>query len=125
MPVLIQRMQDTPYYTPLLMTMLASLGAEWDRVSIHSREQTATMSLHQSPYVDSLTLRALTRTASGDEVRRHSEIEVSTSPQPGEEGREADTIFTMQLWNEMRTTTVDVRRSISVGDDFTKGQTLP
>ena len=58
-------------------------------------------------------------------VRRHSEIEVSTSPQPGEEDREADTIFTMQLWNEMRTTTVDVRRSISVGDDFTKGQTLP
>ena len=65
-------MQDTPYYTPLLMTMLASLGAEWDRVSIHSREQTATMSLHQSPYVDSMTQRAFIRATSDKQGGRNT-----------------------------------------------------
>ena len=93
-------------------------------MSIPSSEQTASDYVPPPILLWTLSLRALTRTASGEEVRRHSEIEVSTSPQPGDEDREADTIFTMQLWNEMRTT-VDVRRSISVGDDFTKGQTLP
>ena len=48
-----------PY--PLLTTML--LKSDW--LSIPSREQTATASLHQSIYVNVLVLNALIRTASG------------------------------------------------------------
>ena len=42
------------------------------------REQTATMSLHQSSYVDSLTLRALIRTAPGKGGERNTETEATT-----------------------------------------------
>ena len=40
-----------PLLCPLLTTVLAKSQSQ-DRVSIPSREQTATMSLHQSSYVD-------------------------------------------------------------------------
>ena len=42
------------------------------------REQTTTMSLHQSFFVDSLMLRALIRTASGKGGGRNTETEVTT-----------------------------------------------
>ena len=42
------------------------------------REQTAATSLHQSSYVDSLTLRALIRTAAGKGGGRNTETEATT-----------------------------------------------
>ena len=47
-------------------------------MSVPHREQTATTSLHQSSYVDSLTLRALIRTASGKGGGRNTETEATT-----------------------------------------------
>ena len=47
-------------------------------VCIPSRMQTAIPSLHQSSYMDSLTLRALTRTASGKGGGRNTETEATT-----------------------------------------------
>ena len=44
----------------------------------HPREQTAATSLHQSSYVDSLTLRALIRTAPGKGGSRNTETEATT-----------------------------------------------
>ena len=47
-------------------------------MSVPSREQTATTSLNQSSYVDSLTLRALIRTAPGKGGGRNTETEATT-----------------------------------------------
>ena len=47
-------------------------------MSVSPGEQTTTTSLHQSSYVDSLTLRALIRTASGKGGGRDTETEVTT-----------------------------------------------
>ena len=60
----------------LLTTVLAKLQSDW--VSIPSRVQTATLSLHQSSYIDSVTLRALIGTASGKESGRNTETEATT-----------------------------------------------
>ena len=46
-------------------------------MSIPSREQTVATSLHHSSYVDSLTLRALIRTASGKGGGRNTKTEAT------------------------------------------------
>ena len=46
-------------------------------MNIPPREQTTTMSLHQSSYVDSLTLRALIRTVSGKGGGRNTKAEAT------------------------------------------------
>ena len=76
MPVLTEHIQDTTYYVPYWWQCQLSRGV---RLSEHPpREQTATTSLHQSSYVDSLTSRALIRTASGKGGRRNTETEATT-----------------------------------------------
>ena len=47
-------------------------------MSVPPREQTAATSLHQSSYVDSLTFRALIRTAPGKGGGRNTETEATT-----------------------------------------------
>ena len=49
-------------------------------MSVPSRIQAVIPSLHQSSYMDSLTLRALTRTASGKRGGRNTETEATTRP---------------------------------------------
>ena len=69
-------MQDVTYYAPTDDNVNTVVESDW--VSVPSREQIATRSLHQSSCVDPLTLRALIRTASGKEGGRNTETEVTT-----------------------------------------------
>ena len=71
--VLIQRTQNGTY----LLTILAQSQSQTGWVSPQASRETATTSLNQSSYVD-LALRALIRTASGKDVGRNTETEVTT-----------------------------------------------
>ena len=68
MPVLIEHMQDTTYYTIDDNTGMSERPP---------REQTAATSLRQSSYVDSVTLRSLIRTAPGKGGGSNTETEAT------------------------------------------------
>ena len=68
-------------------------------MSVPSREQTATTSLHQSSSVDSLTLGALIRTASGKGGSRNTETEGTTRAQ--HEGLQKLNFFSFSFFNAM------------------------
>ena len=62
-------------------------------MSIPSREQTVATSLHHSSYVDSLTLRALIRTASGKGGGRNTKTEATMRLRVWHEGIQKLSLF--------------------------------
>ena len=68
-------MQDTPTIPPVDSNVSWVVVSDW--VNVPSREWTTATSLHSS-YVDSLTLRALIKAASGKKVNRNAELQDTT-----------------------------------------------